>query len=575
MRAEVTRWLRQGRWLVLFASALTLASLARAEEPALEGMEVRVANRPIITLRGPIAGHSASERVASTLQRIEDVLERTRSPEVSLEETPDGTLVLLGGKPGFLVTRVDIEASIGETTTVVAREAGKRLRVAIEQRRLQETPRYLGLATAYACGALLLYGCLVWLLVQMHGWVARRASYAVLAQARRLRVAGVPLLTNHSLSVLARRLIKTVVWSIGGAATVACLSFILLQFPYTRPWGEQVQGKLLEIAQEVALAIVGALPGMLFVGVICLAARAVIRVAALLFDRIEQGSMQLEWLSMDTVRPTRRIFSIVVFVFALAMAYPYLPGAGTEAFKGLSVLVGVMVSLGGSSLVGQAANGLTLMYSHSFRRGDYVRIGEAEGTVMEIGMFATRVRTGLGEEIMLPSSTVMATTTKNYSRVVPGTGYVVDTVLTIGYSTPWRQVHAMLEEAARRTPGVAQEPPPMVRQTALSDFYIEYRLAAYTPAERPRARAEVLNDLHAHIQDVFNEFGVQIMSPHYMTDPAEPQTVPKRNWYASPAHRPASDVTVSEGLGRHAQELGEAREPSNGGTPPVGSRPAH
>jgi small-conductance mechanosensitive channel len=111
--------------------------------------------------------------------------------------------------------------------------------------------------------------------------------------------------------------------------------------------------------------------------------------------------------------------------------------------------------------------------------------------------------------------------------------------LTIGYSTPWRQVHAMLEEAARRTPGIAQEPPAMVRQTALSDFYIEYRLAAYTPAESPRQRAEVLNDMHAHIQDVFNEFGVQIMSPHYMTDPVDPQLVAKQDWYAAPAHRPA------------------------------------
>ncbi len=117
-----------------------------------------------------------------------------------------------------------------------------------------------------------------------------------------------------------------------------------------------------------------------------------------------------------------------------------------------------MVSLGGASVIGQAFNGLILMYTRAFRRGDYVRIGDAEGTVMELGLFATRIRTGMGEEITLPNSSVMAASVRNYSRAVPGTGYVVDTAVTIGYSTPWRQVHAMLEEAARRTADIAARP---------------------------------------------------------------------------------------------------------------------
>ena len=150
-------------------------------------------------------------------------------------------------------------------------------------------------------------------------------------------------------------------------------------------------------------------------------------------------------------------------------------------------------------------------------------------------MFITRIRSGLGDEITLPNSGVMATTIRNYSRAVPGTGYVVDTAVTIGYATPWRQVEAMLKEAAHRTPHVVGEPAPIVRQTALSDFYVEYRLAAYTPMQSPAQRMDVLNRLHGNIQDVFNEHGVQIMSPHYMTDPTELQVVPKNRWYAAPA----------------------------------------
>jgi small-conductance mechanosensitive channel len=220
------------------------------------------------------------------------------------------------------------------------------------------------------------------------------------------------------------------------------------------------------------------------------------------------------------------------------MAYPYLPGANTDAFKGLSVLVGVMVSLGGASVIGQAFNGLILMYTRAYRRGEYVRIGEHEGTVTTLGLFTTRIRTGMGEEITLPNSAVMAGSVKNYSRAVTGTGYIVDTVVTIGYSTPWRQVEAMLKEAASRTTDIVHEPASIVRQTALSDYYVEYRLAAYTPVETPARRIDVLNQLHGHIQDVFNEYGVQIMSPHYMMDPAAPQVVPKKDWYAAPAQAP-------------------------------------
>jgi small-conductance mechanosensitive channel len=176
----------------------------------------------------------------------------------------------------------------------------------------------------------------------------------------------------------------------------------------------------------------------------------------------------------------------------------------------------------------------------AFRKGDYVRIGDTEGTVTDLGIFATRIRTGLGEEITLPNATVMATSTKNYSRVIEGVGYVVDTVVTIGYSAPWRQVHAMLEEAASRTPDIAKKPAPIVRQTALSDFYVEYRLVAYSLVESPMGRADLLNRLHANIQDVFNEHGVQIMSPHYEEDPNEPHVVPRDRWFLAPAKPPGS-----------------------------------
>jgi small-conductance mechanosensitive channel len=284
--------------------------------------------------------------------------------------------------------------------------------------------------------------------------------------------------------------------------------------------------------------MVGALPGLAFAIVIFLIARGIVRVTAIFFDQVERSDRKLAWIDADTVKPTRRIFSFVIWVFALALAYPYLPGAQTEAFKGLSVLVGLMVSLGATSVIGQAFNGFILMFSRAYRAGDYVRIGENEGTVQSLGTFVTRIRTGLGEEVTVPNSSVMAAAIRNYSRVEPGAGCVLDAAVTIGYATPWRQVHAMLEEAARRTGDLSATPAPFVRQTALSDYYVEYRLVAYTRLTDPVLRADAISRLNGNIQDVFNEYGVQILSPHYMVDPKEPQLVPKDRWYAPPAQPP-------------------------------------
>ena len=501
---------------------------------------VVLANRTIIVLRGPIAGYSARERAESVTKRIDDVLESEELPAVSTEETEDGTQVLLGGKLAFLVTRIDIDPEAGETTRNVARAAARRLEHAVVEYREQHTPRYLLVQAGWAALAMAIYAALLWLLVAINRWAGRRVAAAAAARAEKVHVHGVSLLDPQQIRWIARRLFSLLVWAVGLLATYSWLSFTLKQFPYTRPWGEHMEGNLLAIAANVVLAILGAIPGLLVVVVILLVAHVVIRLASLFFNRVARGTLTIGGLDPDTVIPTRRIFQLVVWAFAVALSYPYLPGADTDAFKGLSVLVGLMVSIGASSLVGQVVSGLILTYTRAFRTGEYVRVGDTEGTVVGVGAFATRVRTGLGEEVLVPNSLALQNSTRNFSRAVSSTGFVVNTKVTIGYSTPWRQVHAMLEEAARRTADIARTPTPYVRQTELSDFYVEYHLIAYSPIDHPVQRIDMLSALHANIQDVFNEHGVQIMSPHYMTETAEPQIVPKEHWYDAPATPPAS-----------------------------------
>jgi small-conductance mechanosensitive channel len=173
-----------------------------------------------------------------------------------------------------------------------------------------------------------------------------------------------------------------------------------------------------------------------------------------------------------------------------------------------------------------------ITYSRALRTGDYVRIGDVEGTVVHAGMLATKIRNRRNEEVTLPNAVVSSSTIVNYSRH-SSEGVFATTSATIGYDTPWRQVTAMMIEAAGRTSGVRKEPPPRVTMTGLQDFYVEYTLAVVV--ERPNERPFVLSELHAHILDVFNEHGVQIMSPHYVSDPEGAKVVPKGRWFEPPA----------------------------------------
>jgi small-conductance mechanosensitive channel len=322
-------------------------------------------------------------------------------------------------------------------------------------------------------------------------------------------------------------------WTLVVTAGYEWATFCLSQFPYSRPWGEKLHRFLIETLQGILSAIIDALPGLLVVFVIVLLTRFTSQILKAFFARIESGEITVTWMAEETAKPTRKITQALLWLFAFAMAYPYLPGSNTEAFKGLSVLVGIMLSIGGAGVVGQAASGLIMVYSRVLREGEYVKIDKIEGVVTAVGIFSTKIKTSTGEEVNVPNSLIGNTTTVNSSRLAEGSGLVVNTTVTIGYNTPWRQVHAMLLRAAENTPGLRSDPQPFVAQSGLSDFYVEYRLCAQV--DRPEIRRITLSLLHANIQDVFNEFGVQIMSPHYVNDPLQKVWVPKEQWFETPA----------------------------------------
>jgi small-conductance mechanosensitive channel len=311
------------------------------------------------------------------------------------------------------------------------------------------------------------------------------------------------------------------------------LANVLRRFPYTRPWGESLRALLVTQLSALGATFVDAAPGLFAVALIIVVARWASKAVGLLFDSVERGRMTLPGVYPDTAPPTRRLIVAGVWMSALAMAYPYVPGSDTDGVKGISVFIGVVLSFGSSGVIQHLLSGLMLTYSRAAHVGDFARIGDVVGTILEIGPLATKMRTAFGEEVTIPNAVVVSQTLTNYSTGAGGSAAYLPTSVTIGYDTPWRQVEALLLAAARRTTGLRVTPPAVVWRVSLDDYYVKYTLLV-TP-EDPCHRAEVLDRLHGHILDAFNEHGVQIMSPHYMGDPAGAKVVPPSEWYAPPA----------------------------------------
>jgi small-conductance mechanosensitive channel len=500
--------------------------------------EVVVINRTVTVFRAPYLGVAPERRARRTEAILSDLLDRSVLGAVTIQVEPQGHVLMVDGELALVLTPADVDPLRAQTLEQASAAARDALTQVLSETREGRDARRLLHGAGRSLIATLVVAVVAWLAWRARRWTTVRLAQRVARSAAAVRVAGTELLHAERLVAFVRLGVAALWWLLALALSYEWLSYVLRQFPYTRPWGEGLTEYLFGVASQLGRGVLGALPDLVIAVVIFLMARGVIAMFRPFFNRLAANdNRQRGWLDADTAGPTRRLFNIGVWVFAAVMAYPYLPGAQSEAFKGVSLLIGLMVTLGGSSLFGQAASGLVLMYSRTLRVGEYVRINENEGTVTEMGVFVTRVRTGLGEELTFPNSLVLGSVSKNYSRAVEGRGYVVDTTVTIGYDTPWRQVEALLIEAAGRTPGVLRSPAPRVFQTALSDFYPEYRLVCQAVPSEPRPRAEVLSALHASIQDVFNEHGVQIMSPHYLGDPADPKLVPPDRWYAEPARR--------------------------------------
>jgi len=484
-------------------------------------------NHAIAVFRGKLFGYSPSARAEYTNQRLNRIISNNYKKEITTKELPEGTVVFIGEEPAFTITKDDLAPAFGEDKKTVIDRAIKSLTIIQKEVAESKDIKYLFLAAGYCIVATLVFVFILFIFNRIYGFLMRRFEAIEARFAEKIKIVGINIF--QQIVPITRWIFRLASWIVVLVTTHLWLTFCLRQFPQTRTWGESLGGYLMGILNQFGAGFLAAIPDFFAIAIIILVFRILSQWLDSFFSNVETGRVGLSWLHPEVVRPTSRIARGVLWVFAFIMAYPYLPGSGTEAFKGVSVLVGVILSLGSTSVVNQAAAGMVLMYSRAFRAGDFIKFGDMEGLVLSLGVLSTKLRTASREEVTIPNAVLSNATLKNYSRFDGGTGAILATSITIGYSTPWRKVHELLLLAARKTPGLAKKPEPIVRQRSLSDFYVEYLFSAIV--ENPKARSTVLSNLHANIQDVFNESGEQIMSPHYVADPPEKVWVPKEKWF--------------------------------------------
>lgn len=538
------------RLLVLALALLAAAPALVAESPAPPPQsaqaarpapaDVLVGNRPVVTLRGLLFQNPPAERARVASERIEKAIESGRDLTVAVREDAAGRLLTVGSHGAFVLIGADVDEASGETLDQVAAAAAARLTLAISEARERRSLPDLLKAVALSVAATLLLVLAMLLLERVRRWAGRKAADAAHRRLGDLQISGRALVEKDRVYWVTTRLVLLLTRVVDLVALYLWLTFVLERFAWTRPWGEHLGDWFLKTSAMLGLAALSALPDLAVVGLIFIATRWLLKGLAFVFSAIEDGRIEVSETLRETTQPTRRIVTVVVWVFALIMAYPYLPGSGTEAFKGIGVMVGLMVSLGSSALIGQLASGFMLMYSRTLRVGDFVRAGDLEGTVVQLGLFATRIRTNKREIVTIPNTVLAGQVTKNYTQAQEREPVVVGTGITIGYDTPWRQVEGLLLLAAERTPGIRTEPAPWVNQRSLGDFYVDYELCA--ALEDATLRVRTLTALHANILDAFNEYGVQITSPNYEADPEAAKVVPREQWYAAPARRPPGEA---------------------------------
>jgi len=487
----------------------------------------------LFRVRG-VSALPAPERASRIAQRVEALAGDPAFAVSSLRvvESEVGTEVMAGDKR--IMTLTDADARLeGVSRQALANVVMGRMSEAIEAHRGARSRASLTRGAALSLAATAALAASLFVL----GWL-RRLVQAALDRRFRERVGSVQIQSFQFLRAeriwsVVRSTLRTL-WGVLVLVVVfAYLEYALAQFPWTRGLGMHLLAYVLDPARALARSVVAEIPSLLFLAVLCVVVWYLLTILHLFARAVARRDVILTNFDPDWAEPTFKLVRVLVVAFSLVVAYPYIPGSGSEAFKGISIFIGVIFSLGSSSAISNLIAGYMITYRRAFKIGDRIKIGETLGDVKAIRLQAIHVRTIKNEDVTIPNSEVLGNSVINYTSAASQEGLILHTTVGIGYETPWRQVEAMLLMAAKRSAGFLQEPAPFVLQQGLGDFAVTYEINAY--CKEASRMAALYSELHRNILDVFNEYGVQIMTPAYEGDPEAPKVVAKEQWHTPPA----------------------------------------
>ena len=483
-------------------------------------------------------GLKVANRAEDVSKRIKTIADSTRVKVDSItifDFKSPMSFIVAGDK--MLMAVVDQDAILkGISRQQVAAEYSQVIRTAIEKYRKDRSLKQLIYSILYTFLATIVLIAILILIGKIKHIIDQRIEERFQSWKKGLQIKSVEIMRAEKIHELLKGSVKGIRFIL-----VLLFLYIYLQlelgfFPATRSIADQILGYVLSPLITLGKGFSKNIPNFLFIIILILLVRYVLKAMKAFFHGIEKERVKIHGFYPEWGKSTYQLLSFLIIAFCVVIAFPYVPGSDSPAFKGVSVFVGVLFSLGAQSSLSNIIAGFALTYRRAFLVGDRVRIADFAGDVLDTRLQVTILRTVKNEEIIVPNSMILNSHVINYSAKARERGLILHTAVSIGYDTPWRQVHEMLLMAARKTPGLLAEPEPFVLEKSLDDFYVTYELNVYT--DEPEKMTVFYSELHQNILDVFNEYGVQIMSPNYVADRAESAIVSKEKWYAPPAKPP-------------------------------------
>lgn len=479
------------------------------------GVPLVVDGDTLLNLYASLGGEDASHRAEATARRVNQIGKSLGFTTDSIHIfNSEYTADIMCGE--VVVMRVsDLDALWGGISREeLAREHAATIGEAIERLHSQYGLQAKLAGIAWAVVLIVLQVLMFRLTARLTNFLRRKVAGGLGGRVKPLVLKGYELLNTRQIKrvlMVLTRLLQVVLVVLQLFISLPLLFSI---FPETEKFTWNMISYVWTPLRDIAISIVGYFPNLVKIAVIAYVVRWLLRVLRHISGEIADGRLKIDRFYQEWALPTYNIVRIFVIAFTLVVIWPLLPGSESGIFKGVSIFVAALFSLGSTASIGNLVSGIIITYMRPFLVGDYVRIGDSEGTVVEKNTFITRLKDIKGNIITVPNNSILSQQTINYTAALRhGEGSIVHTDFTFTYHVPRATVESYLLEAASRCTLLLKTPPPFVLYTALEDFYTRYEINAYT--RETNRLFDVYSELHRNIVDVFAEHGLDPTSSHF------------------------------------------------------------